>query len=139
MSGALYLALTVLGFGVGTVLLRMAILAGRTDDARFFRTLVQTLFVFAGVALVVGPSGFGVPLRAGTGFAALNGVLSAVAFILYSKGLETVEASTAKPVLAGGLVVSVSLGILVLGESASARKLVGIALAGLAVVLLAGE
>jgi drug/metabolite transporter (DMT)-like permease len=137
--GVVYLGLTVAGYGGSTVLLRKAILDGRTNDARLYRTLVQTVLVAVAFVAVAGPGGFAVPVNAGALFAATNGALSGLAFVLYSRGLETVEASTAKPALASGMVVSVTLGILVLGESVSARKVAGVALAGLAIYLLAGD
>lgn len=133
------LVVMILSAGTSTVLLRMAILRGGTDETRFFRALFQTLLVVGGVVVLLGPAGALPPPRIGVAFAALNGAFGGIAFILFTKGLETVEASTGKPALVVGMVVTVGLGIVVLGESVSARKLLGVALAGVAVYLLSGR
>jgi drug/metabolite transporter (DMT)-like permease len=134
----LALAVTVTSGGLATVLLRQAVVGGRTDEARFHRAAAQTVCVLVGVLVLLGPAGL-LPLGTGAAFAALNGAFGAVAFILFSKGLETVEASTGKPALVVSMVVAAGLGILVLGEGVSAPKLAGIGLVGTAVFLLAGE
>ncbi len=133
-----FLAVMVASGGLTTAFLRQAVVGGPTDDARFYRALAQTVCVVGGVLVLLGPDGLVPPLRVGVVFAALNGLFGAVAFILFSKGLETVEASTGKPALVVSMVVAAALGFLLLGEAASARKLGGIALVGLAVYLLAG-
>jgi drug/metabolite transporter (DMT)-like permease len=133
-----FLAVMVASGGLTTAFLRQAVVGGPTDDARFYRALAQTVCVVGGVLVLLGPDRLVPPLRVGVVFAALNGLFGAVAFILFSKGLETVEASTGKPALVVSMVVAAALGFLLLGEAASARKLGGIALVGLAVYLLAG-
>jgi drug/metabolite transporter (DMT)-like permease len=133
-----FLAVMVASGGLTTAFLRQAVVGGPTDDARFYRALAQTVCVVGGVLVLLGPDRLVPPLRVGVVFAALNGLFGAVAFILFSKGLETVEASTGKPALVVSMVVAAALGFLLLGEATSARKLGGIALVGLAVYLLAG-
>lgn len=134
-----FLTVMVVSGGLTTVLLRQAVVGGPTDDARFYRALAQTVCVVGGVLVLLGPDRLVPPLRVGVAFAALNGLFGAAAFILFSKGLETVEASTGKPALVVSMVVAAALGFLLLGEAVSPRKLGGIALVGLAVYLLAGD
>ena len=135
--GALALVVVLLAGGASTVLLRMSILSGGAAGARFYRALFQTLFVVGSVGAVVAISG--VPtVGSGLAFAALNGVCGGVAFILFTAGLADVEASTAKPALVLSMLVAVGLGVLVLAEPLTLKKVGGIALAMVAVVLLAG-
>jgi len=134
-----FLAVMVASGGLTTAFLRQAVVGGPTDDARFYRALAQTACVLGGVLLLLGPEGLVPPARVGVAFAALNGLFGAAAFILFSKGLETVEASTGKPALVVSMVVAATLGILLLGETASAKKVGGVALVGVAVYLLAGD
>ena len=135
--GLLAILVVLLAGGASTVLLRYSVLAGGADGARFHRALFQTIFVFGSVAVVIAVAG--VPqLGSGIGFAALNGVFGGVAFILFTAGLEEVEASTAKPALVVSMLVAVALGVLVLAEPLTATKGAGIVLAVAAVVLLAG-
>lgn len=136
---AAFLAVMVASGGLTTAFLRQAVVGGPTNDARFYRAFAQTVCVLGGVLALLGPGGLVPPLRVGVAFAALNGLFGAAAFILFSRGLETVEASTGKPALVVSMVVAATLGFLLLGETASAKKLGGIVLVGVAVYLLAGE
>jgi drug/metabolite transporter (DMT)-like permease len=135
--GAIMLVVVLLAGGASTVLLRLSILSGGAGGARFYRALFQTVFIGLSVGAVVAVSG--VPtMGSGLGFAALNGVFGGVAFILFTAGLENVEASTAKPALVVSMLVAVALGIFFLGESLTARKIAGVGFAMVAVYLLAG-
>ena len=136
--GVLALVLLLLAGGASTVLLRLSVLAGGSDAATFYRALAQTVFVFASVAVVVAVGG--VPdVGAGVPWAALNGAVSGVAFILFAAGLEDVEASTAKPILVVTMLVGVALGVALLAEPLTTRKLAGVGLAVIAVYLLADQ
>lgn len=137
-----FLVVMVCSAGASTVFLRLAIVQdGRVDEARFHRALSQTVLVVGGVGLLLtgrlanGP----VPATAGMTYAALNGAFGGIAFILFTRGLETQEASRAKPALVVGMVVPVTLGVVLLGEAATLRKAAGVALAAVAVYLLAGD
>jgi drug/metabolite transporter (DMT)-like permease len=116
--------------------LRYAVLTGRADGARLHRSLLQTVFVVIAVALVFAVGRRPIMDLRGAGFAALNGTISGVAFILFSTGLEDVEASTAKPALVLSMLVAVVLGVVVLAEPVTLRKTSGVLLAVVAVYLL---
>jgi drug/metabolite transporter (DMT)-like permease len=137
-----FLVVMVLSAGASTVFLRLAIVQdGRVDEARFHRALFQTVLVVGGVGLLLagrlanGP----IPAVSGMTYAALNGAFGGIAFILFTRGLETEEASRAKPALVVGMAVPVTLGIVLLGEVATLRKAAGVVLAAIAVYLLAGN
>lgn len=134
--GLLALVLAMVAYGSSTVFLRYAVLVGGADDARLHRSLLQTLFVVLAVALVFAVGGRPTMDLRGAGFAALNGTFAGVAFILFSTGLEDVEASTAKPALVLSMLVAVVLGVVVLAEPVTLRKVVGVAFAVVAVYLL---
>lgn len=135
----LYLIFMILSLGVTTIFLRLAILKNGVNNARFYRATAQTLIVVFAVLLVAGGSEFTISLRGSLVFPAMNGVLGAGAFILFCSGLETIEASTAKPMVIISTITSAVLGILILGESFTIQKLVGIVLAVIAVALLSYE
>lgn len=137
--GALYLLATVVGFGASTALLRVAILDGETDTARLVRVAFQTAVVLAAVLAVDAASILSDSMQYGAVYPALNGLLSGFAFIAFSKGLESTDASIAKPLLAVGTIVSVALGILLLGEHLTLRKSAGILIGIAAVYLLTTE
>jgi drug/metabolite transporter (DMT)-like permease len=137
--GALYLLATVVGFGASTALLRVAILDGETDTARLVRVAFQTAVVLAAVLAVDAASILSDSIQYGAVYPALNGLLSGFAFIAFSKGLESTDASIAKPLLAVGTIVSVALGILLLGEHLTLRKSAGILIGIAAVYLLTTE
>jgi len=120
VTGPVSLVVVVLGFGTSTAFLRAAISSGTTDTARLLRIAFQTLVVFAGVSVAGVSSTVTSSVNPGAVYPVLNGALSGVAFILFSRGLESMEASVAKPLLAVGTVVSFALGILVLGEQLTA-------------------
>lgn len=95
----------------------------------------------AGVVLVVAfvvlrSGGVDLPPR-GVGLAVLAGVASAVAAVAFYAGLEAGRASIVTTVSALYFVVAAVLGVLVLGESVSAREVLGIGFAVAAVLLLA--
>lgn len=142
-SGALLgpaaVLVAIVCFGASTAFLRAAILDGTTDTARFLRVGVQTAIVFAGVSVVGAAAVLADATRYGAVYPALNGLLSGAAFVSFSRGLESAEASTAKPLLAVGTIVSVVLGILLLGEQLTPRKAAGIAFGIAAVYLLTSE
>lgn len=135
-AGLIALALAMLGYGSSTVLLRYSVLVGGADGARFYRALLQTVFVVLAVGTVFILGNRPAMDLPGATFAALNGVFGGLAFILFTAGLEDVEASTAKPALVVSMLVAVVLGIVVLSEPLTLRKTVGVALASLAVYLL---
>lgn len=137
--GPIAVAVMILSLGATTVFLRLAIDHGSVDDARLLRSSFQTLAIVIGVLAVQGMGGFHVPLRPGVAFAALNGALGGVAFILFSKGLESVDVSRAKPAMVVGMVVPVVLGVALLREPMTPRKAVGVVLAGVAVYLLSSD
>lgn len=137
--GVLYLIGTVVGFGASTALLRVAILDGTTDAARLLRVGFQTFVVLAGVLLVGAGGVLEATAQRDAVYPAVNGLLSGGAFVAFSKGLESTAASVAKPLLAVGTVVSVVLGILVLGDQLTARKAAGIVFGIGAVYLLTTE
>ncbi len=135
-AGLVALALAMVAYGSSTVFLRYSVLVGGADGARLHRSLLQTVFVIVAVALVFAVGGRPAMDLRGAGFAALNGTFAGVAFILFSTGLEDVEASTAKPALVLSMLVAVVLGVVVLAEPVTLRKFVGVALAMVAVYLL---
>jgi drug/metabolite transporter (DMT)-like permease len=92
-----------------------------------------------GVFVMKGLAGFRFRASPGVAFAALNGALGGVAFILFSKGLESVEVSRAKPAMVVGMVVPVVLGFALLQEPMTPRKAIGVVLAGVAVYLLSAD
>lgn len=135
-AGPAYLVGVVACFGVAPVLLRLAILRGTTDGTRVFRATAQTVLILAAVVVAYLLGVTDVDLGPGIVYPILNGACGGIGFLLFSKGIESVEASRAKPATVFGTVVAVALGVAVLGESLTARKLAGIAAAGLAVYLL---
>ncbi len=137
--GHIYLILAVISLGFTTIFLRLGILKNGLNNARFYRAITQTLIVVFAVILVTGVNGLSIPRTTGIIYPALNGVLGAGAFMLFCSGLETVDASTAKPIVIIATITSVILGIVILGESFTIEKLVGITLAVVAVGLLSHE
>lgn len=134
--GHLYLIGLILSLGMTTIFLRLGILKNGLNNARFYRALAQTLIVVFAVIVVTGTRGFSIPMNTDIIYPVLNGILGAGAFILFCSGLETVDASTAKPMIILSTITSAILGIIILGESFTVEKAVGIVLAVLAVVLL---
>jgi drug/metabolite transporter (DMT)-like permease len=139
LLGVFYIAVVILGFGSSTAFLRVAIVRESTDLARFTRVGWQTAVVLLGVALVGATSTFGRALQPDAIYSVMNGFLSGLAFICFSKGLESTEASTAKPLLSVATVTTVLLGVVVLGEVLTPRKIGGIVLAIVAVYLPSTE
>lgn len=139
LLGPLYLLATIVGFGASTAFLRVAIRDGPTDTARLVRISFQTIIVLAAVLAVGAASILADSMQYGAVYPALNGLLSGFAFIAFSKGLESTDASIAKPLLAVGTMVSVVLGILLLGEYLTLRKAAGIVIGIAAVYLLTTE
>lgn len=137
--GPIAVAVMIVSLGATTVFLRLAIDHGSVDDARLLRASFQTLAIVVGVAAVKGATGFHVVFRPGVAAAALNGALGGVAFVLFSKGLESVDVSRAKPAMVVGMVVPVVLGFTLLQEPMTARKAAGVGLAGVAVYLLSSD
>jgi drug/metabolite transporter (DMT)-like permease len=137
--GPIAVAVMILSLGATTVFLRLAIDRGSVDDARLLRASFQTLAIVVGVAAVKGSVGFHVVVRPGVAAAALNGALGGVAFIVFSKGLESVDVSRAKPAMVVGMVVPVVLGFTLLQEPMTVRKAAGVVLAGVAVYLLSSD
>ncbi|MFQ3295230.1 MAG: drug/metabolite transporter (DMT)-like permease [Halobacteriales archaeon] len=137
--GPIAVVVMICSLGATTVFLRLAIDYGSVDDARILRSSFQTLAIVIGVLAVKGISGFHVKLSPGVAFAALNGALGGVAFILFSKGLESVDVSRAKPAMVVGMVVPVVLGVALLQEPMTVRKAAGVILAGVAVYLLSTD
>jgi uncharacterized membrane protein len=90
-----------------------------------------------GFALVV--DGGLSPLRYNWRYPALAAAVLAVAFVLLLHSLAVGEASIYVPVAQMGFVVTAAVGILVLGEALTARKLMGLGVAVGALVLLAAS
>lgn len=139
MIELLYLFGAIIFMGVKTVLLRAGIVNGKTDDVRFNRALFQTITVFVIIWAVLGTTGFSVPFTFGIIYPVINGVLGGGAFILFCKGLENVEASTARPLLSSRMIIPVSLGIIMLEETFTIEKMIGIAFVMMAIILLTSE
>lgn len=137
--GLCYLVGLILSLGSSTVLLRLSILTKDVNYARFFRSLFQTIFVFLGVILLLGFSILSLPRKIGILFSALNGVFGGCAFIIFCRGIKTVDASVAKPFMVLATIITVTLGIILLGESLTLKKGLGICLAIVAVVLLSAR
>ena len=137
--GPVAVGIMILSLGATTVFLRVAIDRGSVDDARLMRSAFQTIAIVVGVFAVKGLSGFRLHASPGVAFAALNGALGGVAFILFSKGLESVEVSRAKPAMVVGMVVPVVLGFALLHEPMTVRKAIGVVLAAVAVYLLSSD
>jgi|GEM_PF-6310406 len=134
----LYLIGAVLCQGIKTVFLRLGILKGTVDETRFVRAFFQTAFVVLAVACFKS-SHLSIPLKVEIIYPVLNGLLGGLAFIAFCRGLQKIEASRAKPILAVRMAVSVILGVLVLGEAMTTQKGAGIIMAGVAVLLLSSE
>ena len=134
----LFLIGAVLCHGIKTVFLRLGILEGSVNKARFVRALFQTFLVIFVASFFRSPS-FAIPFKFEIIFPILNGLLGGFAFVAFCKGLEMVEASTAKPILAIRMAVPVALGVMVLGETMTLKKGLGIVMAGLAVFLLSSR
>ncbi len=137
--GHLYLVTLILSLGLTTIFLRLGILKDGLNQARFYRAVGQTLIVVFAVIIVTGFTGLSIPMSHNIIYPALNGVLGAGAFILFCSGLETVDASTAKPIIIISTITSVILGIILLGETVTVEKVAGIILAVIAVALLSYE
>jgi drug/metabolite transporter (DMT)-like permease len=137
--GPIAVVVMICSLGATTVFLRLAIDHGSVDDARLLRSSFQTIAIVIGVLAVQGSGGFHVTLSPGVAFAALNGALGGIAFILFSKGLESVDVSRAKPTMVVGMVVPVVLGFALLQEPMTPRKAAGVVLAGVAVYLLSSD
>lgn len=131
-----YLVGLILSLGSSTVLLRLGIFKKDVNTARFFRCLFQTCFVFLGVVLLIGKSIFSIPENIGFLFPALNGFLGGGAFILFCRGIKTIDAGVAKSFMVLSTIISAALGIFLLGECLTLQKGVGIGLALVAVILL---
>lgn len=131
-----YLGGIIFSLGSSTVLLRLSILKKGVNYARFFRVLFQTVFVFLGVFLYLGSSVLSIPRNIGLLYSAVNGICGGCAFILFCKGLKTVDTSVAKSFMVVATIISTALGVLLLGESCTLKKMIGISLAIVAVLLL---
>lgn len=134
--GFCYLVGIIFSFGFSTILLRLGVSKKDVNEVRLFRCLSQTLFVFLGILLLFDFSMFSIPATIGVLFPACNGVLGGCAFILFCGGLKKVDTSVAKSFMVLATIISVILGILLLGENITLKKGVGTSLAIVAVVLL---
>ncbi|MFO8110206.1 MAG: EamA family transporter [Thermoplasmata archaeon] len=134
--GNLYLIGLVLSLGLSTVFLRLGIMKKGVNHTRFFRSLVQTILIFSAVFMISVFTGTQISLNSYIVYPALNGIIGAFAFILFCKGLTTVGASAAKPMMVLATITTVSLGIILLNESIFLSKAVGIVMAVLAVIFL---
>lgn len=135
--GVLYVTITVISWGASTAFLKLAITEGDVDASRLIRAISQTILVI--VAFWVFTSSSQQSLKFGMLFPLLSGLLSGFAFIFFSHGLEIIPASTAKPLLSLKLVISVTLGILVLNETFTLFKVLGVSFALSAIFLLSTE
>lgn len=135
----LYILGMILSLGLSTVFLRLGIKKNGVNNSRFFRSLVQTIVVVGGVVILFGLEGLYIPVKTEIIYPAINGLLGGIAFILFCKGLEDVDASTAKPFMVLATLTSVALGFILLSETLTIVKIAGIAIAIIAVVLLTTE
>lgn len=139
MFGFLYLSGAIILMGVKTVLLRAGILHGGTNNARMSRSLAQTVTVLLIIYVALGTSGFAVPGTFEIIYHIINGCFGGLAFILFCKGLESIEVSTARPLLSFRMIIPVSLGIIILEEALTLEKALGIIFAFTAIILLTSE
>lgn len=138
-AGHLYLIGLIFSLGVSTVFLRLGILKKGVNYTRFFRSILQTVIIFTAVFVLYGSIGISIPLNQDIIYPALNGIFGAFAFILFCRGLNSVGASTAKPMMVLATITTVILGVFLLNESFFLSKAIGIALALGALVLLSYE
>ncbi|MEF8874932.1 MAG: EamA family transporter, partial [Candidatus Thermoplasmatota archaeon] len=108
-------------------------------QARFFRAFMQTVIITAAFIALYGLMNLTGSLSIQIIYPAINGVFGAAAFIMFCKGLKTVGASTAKPMMVLATITTASLGVVLLEESLFISKVVGILLAVVAVILLSSE
>ena len=134
--GVIYLVLAVITTGGTTVFLKLAILEGGTEEARFTRVVTQTLVVVLGFTFFYSGSGFLNNLSFLLVFPAINGLLGGLAFISLSEGLKTIQTGTAKPLLAINVVIPIILGVVALGEPLGTFKILGIFFSIISVYLL---
>ena len=135
----LYILGMIITLGLSTIFLRQGIKKNGVNNSRFFRSLVQTIVIIIGVVILFGLEGLYIPIKFEMIYPAFNGLLGGIAFILFCKGLEDVDASTAKPFMVLATLTSVALGLIILSETLTSVKIAGISLAILAVVLLTRE
>lgn len=137
--GHLYLIGLIISLGLSTVFLRLGILKKGVNHTRFFRSLIQSILIFTAVFILYASTSVSITLDPDLIYPAVNGVIGAFAFILFCKGLETVGASSAKPMMVLATITTVILGIILLNESIFLSKAVGIVMAVMAVVFLSYE
>ncbi len=134
--GHLYLIALIISLGLSTVFLRQGILKTGVNYTRFFRALVQTVIIFSGFFILYGLTSLSISFSFELIYPVINGIFGGAAFILFCKGLKSVGASTAKPMMVLATITTVTLGIFVLGESLFLSKILGIISAIIAVILL---
>lgn len=132
--GTVYILLAIVALGANTVFLRLSLTEKRPNQTRLVRAITQTVIIVSAFFLL--NTGSSLSISLGLFFPLLNGLLGGLAFISFSRGLQEVDASVAKPIVAVNLVIPVSLGIVVLGESLSIYKVLGVVFSILAVYLL---
>ncbi len=138
-SKHLYLIGLILSLGLSTVFLRIGILKKDADQTRFFRSLMQTVIISTAVIALSGLTDIAASISYQIVYPAINGIFGALAFILFCRGLKTVGASTAKPMMVLATITTVALGVVLLNEGLFLSKITGIFLAIIAVVLLSSE
>lgn len=131
-----YLIGAILSSGVAMVLLKMGVLRMGTRETVFFRSLSQTILVFLVVFLLFGTTKFSLPYRIEIIYPILHALMSGIAFITFTKGLKVVEVSIARPIMNLNFMITVVLGVLILGESLNPKMCVGIIMAIIAIILL---
>lgn len=135
----LYLIGLIFSLGLSTVFLRLGILKTGADRTRFFRALMQTVVISTAVVAFYGLTNIAASISFQIIYPAINGMFGAVAFILFCRGLKTVGASTAKPMMVLATITTVGLGVILLDESLFVSKIIGILLAIVAVIILSSE
>lgn len=137
--GHIYLIALVFSLGLSTVFLRVGVLKKGVDQTRFFRALLQTVIVFSAVVIIFGLVNLADSISLQIVYPAINGIFGAAAFILFCKGLKTVGASTAKPMMVLATITTAGLGVVLLNESLFLLKVIGIFLAIISVLILSSE
>lgn len=132
--------LAALAIGLHYTLLRAA--SGRIGDTLGALVLESTAALGIGVAYAVGLRGPSVAAsRWGFGFAALSGLAISAASILIFAALRRggPVAATGAIVLGGGVALSAVVAPWVFGETWSLRRVIGVGLAVLAIVILSRD
>ncbi len=137
-AGGVGLALAAgLCYAIYAVTASRLITAGSPEDA-VMGLLFGGAAVLLAPVLAAGPAGWLLSARGLAVTAYLGIVTTALAYLLYGRGLRTVSAPVAVTLGLAEPVVAAVLGLVVLGERLTATEIVGLALVGLALASLVG-